>query len=470
MDNNEKISGYKFVSFNRTSLKHVFILAVIVGSFFTMLGAKMNSNFLGFWLPIAVISIYCFVVVRGSIDVPRVIAGDSCYYLGFIFTLVSLIASLWLISDTPEHGQVNFSQIVSSFGVALVTTVIGLIMRLIITSFDIETKQRQEQIERDIEQSLEAFKGQIDVLVATVTSSVIKVSAQTEQTILNTMQKYEVVNSNVLQKFELTFDENQQKFSAAVDNLTSKLNTIEVSRDLIVRPVISSIKELTDNLSEFSKSFTKNAQELQSNNDQLASHIASSTDTINRHITNFEVQLSNVVREQAIQYNAALSEIGDAVIASIGDIKDIKIEAEEKISEKTDRLTAQFATLSSSIEKAVPVLTGSIQSLVEETTIIHSQLADAPKVLETYMDGLNDLAEKFVTVTADLPQLENINEKLSKFEQLLELSGKRTVETYRRFDETAAATEGYASQIAKDISVVYTNLAQEIQKLRGATA
>ena len=118
----------------------------------------------------------------------------------------------------------------------------------------------------------------------------------------------------------------------------------------------------------------------------------------------------------------------------------------------------------------MPVLTGSLGSLVEETTIIHSQLADAPKVLQTYMDGLNELAEKFATVTADLPQLENINEKLIKFEQLLELSGKRTVETYRRFDESAAATEGYSSQIAKDIAAVYSNLAQEIQKLRGATA
>lgn len=470
MSDKEKISGYGNVVFSRISLKQTFIIAVITGAFFTLVGAKLNSTFLGFWLPILVIAGYCFVVVQGSIDVPRVVAGDSCYYLGFIFTLVSLIASLWLISDAPEHGQINFSQIVSSFGVALVTTVIGLIMRLIITSFDIETKHRQEQIERDIEQSLEAFKGQIDVLVTTVTASVIKVSAQTQETILDTLKKYDEVNNSVLTKFEQSFDQNQQQFSAAVDKLTNKLNSIEVSRDVITKPVLSSIRELTDNLSDFSKSFTKSAQELQSNNEQLAYHIAGSTDTINRHIHNFEEQLSSVVREQATQYNAALSEIGDAVIASIGDIKDIKIEAEEKVTEKTEKLTAQFANLTSTIEKTVPVLTGSLESLVEETTIIHSQLADAPKVLQTYMDGLNELAEKFATVTADLPQLENINEKLNKFEQLLELSGKRTVETYRRFDESAAATEGYASQIAKDIAAVYSNLAQEIQKLRGSTA
>lgn len=466
----EKISGYGTVVFSRISLKETFIAAVIIGAVFTLVGAKLNSTFLGFWLPILVISGYCFIVVQGAIDVPRVVAGDSCYYLGFIFTLISLIASLWLISDAPEHGQINFSQIVSSFGVALVTTVIGLIMRLIITSFDIETKHRQEQIERDIEQSLEAFKGQIDVLVSTVTSSVIKVSAQTQQTILDTLQKYDEVNNTVLTKFEQSFDQSQQQFAAAVDKLTNKLNSIEVSKDVITKPVLSSIRELTENLSDFSQSFTKSAHELQSNNEQLAYHIAGSTDTINRHINSFEAQLTGVVREQATQYHEALSEIGDAVLASIGDIKDIKLEAEDEIATKTERLTSQFARLSSAIDAAVPVLSSSLNTLVEETSMIHAQLSDSPKIVQSYVMSLQDLADKFKAMNADLPQLEGISDKLAKFEQLLEVSGKRTIEAYKRLDEAAIATEGYSSQVAKDISNVYSNLALEIQKLRGVAA
>lgn len=466
----EKISGYGTTIFNRISLKETFIAAVILGAVFTLVGAKLNSTFLGFWLPIIVISGYCFIVVQGAIDVPRVVAGDSCYYLGFIFTLVSLIASLWLISDAPEHGQINFSQIVSSFGVALVTTVIGLIMRLIITSFDIETKHRQEQIERDIEQSLEAFKGQIDVLVSTVTASVIKVSAQTQQTILDTLKKYDEVNQNVLTKFEQGFDQSQQQYADAVDKLTNKLNSIEVSRDVITKPVLLSIKELTDNLAEFSKSFTKSAQQLQSNNEQLAYQIAGSTDTINRHINSFEAQLTGAVREQATQYHAALSEIGDAVLASIGDIKDVKMEAEEQITAKAEGLSSQFAKLASTIEQATPLLSSSLTTLVEETSMIHSQLADSPKILQSYVTSLQELADKFRAVNAEIPQFESISDKLAKFEQLLEVSGKRTIEAYKRLDEAAVATEGYSSQIAKDISNVYSNLALEIQKLRGVAA
>jgi hypothetical protein len=469
MDSNQKISGYQSSVFSRTPLKQSFIIAVVIGTFFTLLGAKTNSTLMGFVFPVIVISIYCFIVVKGSIDVPRVVAGDSCYYLGFIFTLVSLIASLWLISSTPEHGQVNFSQIVSSFGVALVTTVIGLIMRLIITTFDIETKQRQEQIERDIEQSLDTFKGQIDVLVSTVTSSVIKVSSHTEQTILDTLKQYEKVNNNILQKLESSFDENQSKYSIAIDKLTDKVNTIEVSQDLITKPVLASIKELTDNLSNFSKSFTKAAKQLQSNNEQLANHIATSTDTINIHINAFETKLSSVISEQADQYHHVLSEIGDAVLANIGDIKDIKFEAEKDITEKTGQITSQFESLSKAIDKTVPTLTASLTMLIDQTSMIQTKMGESPQIIEMYVNSLSELSEKFKLVSADLPELNNINDKLSAFESLLEVSSKRTLETYKRFDETAFATEGYTTQIAKDISTVYTNLAQEIQKLRGVT-
>jgi len=434
MDSQEKISGYQSVVVSRLSLKQIFIIAVMAGAFFIIFGAKVNSLFLGFWLPIVVIVAYCSVVIRGSIDVPRAVAGDSCYYLGFIFTLVSLIASLWLISDVPDSGQVNFSQIVSSFGVALVTTVIGLIMRLVITSFDIETKQRQEQIERDIEQSLETFKGQIDVLVSTVTSSVINVSAKTEQAIIDTLQNYEAVNTNVLKNFESTFNESQQKFETAVDKLTIKLNSIEVSKDVITKPVLLSIKELTENLTNFSQSFTKGARELQSNNEQLAYHIAGSTDTINKHINSFEVQLSNVVREQANQYHVALSEIGDAVLASIGDIKDLKLDVEDEVANNASKLNMQFTSLSNSIEQSIPVLTDSLNTLVKETQTIHKQLSDSPNIVQSYVVSLQELTEKFKSLTTELPQLNNINEQLTKFEQLLDLTSKRTIETYKRFD------------------------------------
>jgi hypothetical protein len=470
MESKGYISGWQTGIVERLSLKSLFIIAVLVGTIFTVVGSQINSTFLGFWVPVSIILIYCTIVWHGSSDVPPVIAGDSCYYLGFIFTLISLIASLLLLSEGPEAGKVNFSQIVSSFGVALVTTVIGLIARLLITSFDIETKQRQVQIERDIEQSLEVFKGQIDVLINTVTSSVIKVSAETQQVIIGTLQEYEKVNSNVLEKFEASFDECQVKFTNAVNNLTDKVNSIEVSKDVITKPVLESIKDLTDNLAGFSHSFTIGAKQLQSNNEQLAYHIAGSTDTINKHINGFEAQLNIVVNEQANSYRQTLTEIGDAVLSSIGDIKDFKLEVEDNISSKVETLSTQFADLSSAMDISIPALTSSMKTLFDESSIIHAQLADSPKIIQTYITGLNELSEKFKALATNIPQLESFTEQLSKFEALLEVSSKRTLETYKRFDESAATTEEYTNQVAKDISTVYSNLAQEIQKLRGAAA
>lgn len=56
-------------------------------------------------------------------------AGDNVYYLGLLFTLVSLAWALWVF--TPENGA---RQVIGSFGVALATTILGLSLRVFFQS------------------------------------------------------------------------------------------------------------------------------------------------------------------------------------------------------------------------------------------------------------------------------------------------------------------------------------------------
>ncbi|MDP5129319.1 MAG: hypothetical protein NWQ54_00450, partial [Paraglaciecola sp.] len=299
MQSKERISGWQNSVINQLSLKHIFGIAVAVGAIFIAIGVLVNSFFMGVLLPIAVMAGYCFLVTKRSIDAPRTVVGDSCYYLGFIFTLVSLIASLWLIRDVSEDGQVNFNQIVSSFGLALVTTVVGLVMRLIITSFGVETKQRQEQIERDIEHSLEVFKGQIDTLTSSVITSIVKVSTETNETISNTLKRFEDANLATTKLYSESMERNIETINAVVDGMQIRIDNIAISEDMIVKPVLKSLQGLTENLTGFSNYFAKAATELQSNNEKLAYQIAGSTNTINKHIDGFEQKLNDVIKTQA---------------------------------------------------------------------------------------------------------------------------------------------------------------------------
>lgn len=71
-------------------------------------------------------------------------AGDNIYYLGFLFTLVSLSFALYKFS--PDEGA---AQIISSFGIALATTIVGLMLRVVFN------QMRQDPVEVERETRLE---------------------------------------------------------------------------------------------------------------------------------------------------------------------------------------------------------------------------------------------------------------------------------------------------------------------------
>jgi uncharacterized protein YjbJ (UPF0337 family) len=55
-------------------------------------------------------------------------AGDNCYYLGFLMTLMALIATLLDIGS--DEGGIDQEAILSRFSIALITTVCGLLARM----------------------------------------------------------------------------------------------------------------------------------------------------------------------------------------------------------------------------------------------------------------------------------------------------------------------------------------------------
>lgn len=67
--------------------------------------------------------------------------GDNCYYLGFLFTLATLALALYRFS-----GQVGvIEELVRDFGIALWTTIVGMLLRIII--YQLESSPETEPAE-----------------------------------------------------------------------------------------------------------------------------------------------------------------------------------------------------------------------------------------------------------------------------------------------------------------------------------
>ena len=100
------------------------------------------------WAAGAMLLYVAAVVLLGRLRLEPEAIGDNCYYLGFLLTLSSLSATLYQLAQSQEQTELMRS-IVSGFGIALVSTILGILLRVIFIQLrpDIVIRDRETRIE-----------------------------------------------------------------------------------------------------------------------------------------------------------------------------------------------------------------------------------------------------------------------------------------------------------------------------------
>ena len=106
---------------------------------------------------VSVMTIYALIAGRGSGKLRADQAGDNCYYLGLIYTLVSLSHAIF----TFELNTGIPITIVQGFGVALATTIWGLILRVFLNLFRFDLHEFEEEASRTLAEAAVNFRTQI---------------------------------------------------------------------------------------------------------------------------------------------------------------------------------------------------------------------------------------------------------------------------------------------------------------------
>jgi methyl-accepting chemotaxis protein len=82
--------------------------------------------------------------------------GDNFYYLGFIYTLASLTAALIQLS-----GGIRIEPLLQSFGIALVTTIVGISGRVVFVQLRSNLDDIDERVRRDLAATSAELRGQL---------------------------------------------------------------------------------------------------------------------------------------------------------------------------------------------------------------------------------------------------------------------------------------------------------------------
>jgi hypothetical protein len=86
--------------------------------------------------------------------------GDNFYYLGFIFTLASLSAALLQL-----QGGVRIEELLGSFGIALVTTIVGIAGRVLFVQLRSEVDDIEEHVRHDLAAASADLRAQLSAAI-----------------------------------------------------------------------------------------------------------------------------------------------------------------------------------------------------------------------------------------------------------------------------------------------------------------
>lgn len=88
--------------------------------------------------------------------------ADNCYYLGFIFTLISLAVSLYQVTD-PEQ---DVRSIITNFGIAIFSTILGLVLRVFLAQMRQDPYEIEQQSRAELATAARRLRVQLDQSVA----------------------------------------------------------------------------------------------------------------------------------------------------------------------------------------------------------------------------------------------------------------------------------------------------------------
>ena len=359
-------------------LKSTFLICAAMGLALAIFVSLNDVNqIVSMAISVGIMGLYWFVYFKGNSPYRlRDIFSDSVYYLGFLFTVMTLVVSM--VSFDFSDSELSANAILGQFGMAMTTTLFGLFMRVYYKQFEISSHNAQVEVQKKLEDSVDAVIIKLDLITS---------SLSTFSDTLN--EKVESMNSECQNVGIL--------FSQTVDEITNKANkSLTTLSESISSSVKSSTNEINNHSVESLKEIVSTANELNAIHREFAKE---EIIAIEGAIDNGFKVTAELLRESLVDLDANLTPLKTNIN-----------ELNSKFKTLSHSITDGIASLQFYSEQTAP----SMKSLSEESANImnvYSKLSDNLNVI-----GLN--VKK---------QIESIQLSETNASEVL----KRTIEEYK---------------------------------------
>lgn len=244
--------------------KFTFLFLVLVG-FATLLLAKQLSASQIFISSAMVGLIILYAVIMyflGNFRLRADQVGDNCYYLGFLYTLMSLGYTLFVFSGSQG---VLVNEIIANFGIALASTIAGISLRVVfhqmrVDSADVEREARltlaqaATDLKSEMEDTVVNFNDFSRQMKQSIAESIQEVGESASGALLESMERHsESVSSatkfiaqslaDYSQASSLLHKQTEEHTRAFIE-LTKKLDAIDIPEDAVTRKISPVLEDL----------------------------------------------------------------------------------------------------------------------------------------------------------------------------------------------------------------------------------
>lgn len=357
----------------RNAPDHLSLAAAFVIGVAAILLLKLSPWTAGWsplWAALAtalVISGYAAVVwLSGGLQIEPETIGDNCYYLGFLFTLTSLAVTLYRISPNGEADMAGsaIGEILSGFGVALSSTIVGVFLRVGFMQIRPDIVARDRVMRRDLHQATRDYQNELRKTVLDMKSfgteiiqhnaeASVKLSARLDQA-ATAMDQFAVSSAEAVAR---TLRENTEiitrDIAAMLESVARSANShvtdaVKSSTDSALTSVQSSIRGMAEAMSEAQH---RNDTNLQSQTESMARQTAA-LQALERLITELDqrrasdLEMMDAARLRFSKLAASLDEMAQALDAQAG-AADVRTAASAELArqatEKLDALQRESA-------------------------------------------------------------------------------------------------------------------------------
>lgn len=283
-------------------------------------------------------------------------AGDNAYYLGLLFTLMSMAVALWefghaVLSQPPQVQATQFSgarQIISNFGIALASTVTGIFLRVVLNQMrvdpaDVESMTRIELAEAskrvranlyNVTIDLSRFHDEVRQRTEDVLASLIDYTKKASITMADDVQRatHEVVASTQNAQEQLLTK--IAEFTGLLGNVSTEAVKAAEQLKAVSPPPLVFAKRL-ERMTDALESIGEPLQQLIAN----LNTAGDSAEHTNRELTGLARSLQTAIQD----LTAAQKNIGNLVESSVSKVA----KALDEVGEKLNRERALLAELES---------------------------------------------------------------------------------------------------------------------------